>query len=302
MEGAIKPEHIQNAINHMAAIEKLKKLGDVWVGPDIQIESKLVIPPRPGTNSLEVATKANIVVNIRNFPSMKISKGLLSSLSWSVRSFLAQSGIEIIFSPHDTTDEMIDDLNEGIISVPIPVLIINHGMRAVELDGNVMRFFWANDASRLRGEDLRKVIGSELVIEGREGKDWSVEDAFYDDAEMRELNKDYAEGQRGVCIKLNLKKEKFYTPPSEDPLKIKSRKELSGVLRKVPFGIDIPFSIGETPKVKLSKDILAVINTGVGDNGKRHIFSPLIDPGFEGNIRTETMHGLDHIELFVYRK
>ena len=278
-------QHLQQS---MRALEQLRALGTVWIGSDMALGKKIVVKP------FGVTMNIPLVINKKHLPDIEINRNSMGALSWSVRSFLAQSGIEIIFDRNTVTDEMIKDINAGK-DVAVPVHMQNFGTRAMELEGEVMRFFWVNDMNRLRGEDLRSVLKIELTIDGVEGVDWSFADVDLDDDPKKEA----------VCIKLNLKSRKFYIPESDEPLKIKSRKELATVFQDVPEGMEIAFQIGETARVKLGENITGVINMGSTDDGGRHIRSPLIDPKFEGNIRTEIFdvtQNLDHIELFVYRK
>ena len=257
------------------------------------MEKKIIIQP------LALVRNVPLIVNKLDFPEVDITRGALGSLNWSVRSFLAQSGIEIKFHHSNVTTDMIRDINDGIIGVAIPVDIQNHGQRAVELEGGVMRFFWVNDYNRLRGEKLHQALELELNIDGVEGVDWSFENACWDDEELKRINPGQ---QQDVCIKVNLIDTKFYIPPSSEPVKIKSRTELPSVLQEIPNGLELQFKIGETPKVQLSKNIIAVINLGAYDGGKKHIQSPLIDAGTKGTIRTEIIGNLNWIELFLYRK
>lgn len=291
-KGIFKSEDLTNMQEHKIAIEQLKNLGNFWIGHDIKLENKVTIPP------LDLIKNVNILVTKEDFPSIEINKGALGSLSWSVRSCLAQSGIEIKFHRSFLSNDMIKKINEGE-NVSIPIAIQNHINRPIELEGEVMRFFWVNDSNRLRQEELKEVIKSELIIEGEEGRDWSFGDVDLDDDYS--LDEKYDAQMKDVCIRLPLK-EKFYIPESTEPLIVKSKKDLPSVLKEIPDGLKLNFKIGETTKVKLSENIIAVINTGAYDNSERHIRSPLIDSGFEGNIRTETVHGLNYIELFIYKR
>jgi len=297
--GTFSNEHIKNLHNREIAHKQLEALGNVWIGRDISLEKKIIIQP------LALVRNVPLIVNKLDFPEVDITRGALGSLNWSVRSFLAQSGIEIKFHRSNITEGMIRDINDGIISVAIPVDIQNHVNRPVELEGRVMRFFWVNDFKRLRHEELREALKSELKIEGEEGKDWSFGDIDLEPGEefwdVKVADGVDPKKLKDVCIKLPLR-EKFYIPESIEPLSVKSKKDLPGILKEIPDGLEENFKIGETVKVKLGENIIAVINTGTYERDKRHIQSPLIDSGFEGNIRTETIRGLNYIELFLYRK
>jgi len=290
--GIFKNEDLTNLRQYQIAIEQLKNIGNFWIGPDIKLEGKRLVPP------LGLIRDVNIIIKKEDLPKMEISRGALGSLSWSVRSCLAQSGIEIKFHRDTLSDEMIKNINDGM-GVPVPVSIENHTNRPIELEGEVVRFFWVNDTNRLRQGELREALGSELIIEGEEGKDWSFGDV--DLGEKNVIDKAYDDQLKDVCIKLPLK-ERFYIPPSTESLIVKSKKDLPSVLKEIPDGLKLDFKIGETTKVKLSANIIAVINMGAYDDSGRHIRSPLIDSGFEGNIRTETVSGLNYIELFLYKK
>ncbi|HTE49206.1 MAG TPA: hypothetical protein VK675_04850 [Candidatus Paceibacterota bacterium] len=298
MEGIFKAEDIKNLYDRGVAQKQLEALGNFWIGRDVSLENKINIPP------LGLVRNVPIVVNKLDFPEIKITKGALGELNWSVRSSLSQSGIEIRFHKSYLTAEMIRDINDGLVKVTIPVDIQNHVNRPIELEGNVMRFFWVNDHKRLRQEKLRQALKSDLIVEGEEGKDWSFGDVDLEDEGTLAVK--VAEGidpkeLKDVCIRLPLK-EKFYIPKSNESFSVKSKKDLPFILKEIPEGSKELFKIGETAKVKLSKNIIAVINTGIYERDKRHVHSPLIDSGFEGNIRTETIRDLDYVEIFLYRK
>lgn len=288
------PQELRGLHQSKEAFSQLQELGTFWVGQDISINKKEIIYPRGVTDEV------SIILNKDNLPPVDINRSSLNLLNWSVRSFLAQSGIEPVFSQHTLSDKDIEDLKNGK-NISVPILLINYGLRSVEVDGALMRFFWADDSKRMRGGELRSVIGNDLVIEGEEGKDWQVGNADLDQ-DMEYLKTEYQGSLEDLCIKLPLNDKKFYIPSNSEPVSIKSRKDLPSVLEEIPEGLNLDFKIGETTKVKLSENIIAVINTGAYDKGGRHIRSPLIDSGFEGNIRTEIVDNLNYIELFIYKK
>lgn len=291
MEQMPKIEHRSNRLEdlidmkqHFAAVEQFKSLENYWIGQDVSLAEKLTIPP------LRMSPEINVMVNKNDFPNIDINRDSLSFLNWSVRSCLAQSGVEVIFNSLSLTDEMLKDINEGK-GVPIPVAVFNNIDRPVELDGNIIRFFYARDNNRLRDDELRGAINNkDIVIEGEEGVDWLLENRKGEDGKDRYL-----------CLTLPLR-EKFYIPKSSEVLKVNSKNDLPDVLKEIPNGRNPEFTIGETAKVKLGSNIMAVINTGGYPDGSSHGHSCLIDPNFEGNIRTETMYGLNAIELLVYKK
>ena len=112
------------------------------------------------------------------------------------------------------------------------------------------------------------------------------------------------DSDKGLCVVIRLKQKKYHVPFSNQPIKrdesMKIRDQLSTILAEIPEGQRFDFEIGETPKMKLSQNVVAVINTGA-EAGQRHINSPFIDAGSDWPIRTET-NGLDYIEVFVYKK
>ena len=164
-----------------------------------------------------------------------------------------------------------------------------------------MRFFFADHSRRLVGDTLRNVIGNELILAGKKGTDWDFGNMDFE-GELEYLKKEYLGIQDAISIILPLNSNKLYIPNSPNPVKLRSRKELSTVLTQMPKNMKLPFVIGETTGVQLGQNIIGVINTGAFDGGGRHIRSPLIDPGFHGNIRTEILHDVQHIELFLYKK
>jgi hypothetical protein len=290
--GSFTPEHLRQLDEREISFEQLERLGNVWISPDIEVEKPVVIPPQ------RVVHGVNIVLRKEDLPSIDITRGALGSLAWSMRSFLAQSGIEIRFDRSYVSDTMLSDINDGK-DVLVPVIVENLGQRAVELKGTVMRFFWVNDSKRLRRKELLDVIKSgEFSVDGVEGEDWFL--GGYDPEEK--IMTDGEASDKGLCVVLRLEPQKFYIPPAEEPVRIEnSRKDLPKFLRPIPEGAELNFEIGETPKVKLGQNIVAVINTGA-EKGQRHIYSPLIDPGSEGHIRTETLYGTEYVEFFLYRK
>jgi hypothetical protein len=290
--GSFSPENLKHLHESETSFEQLKKLGVFWISPDINVEKPVVIPPQQFTRNI------NIVLNKSCLPNIKITRGAIANLKWSTRSFLAQNGIDIIFHESSLTDEMLKEIDDGK-DVLIPLDIFNHGQRAVELGGAVMRLFWVNDNKRLRGENLKEAINSgDFSVEGKEGEDWSY--GYPDPKENLSAIPDYNDA---LCIVLKLKPEKYYTPYDPEPVKIQnSRRDLHKYLVPVPKDKHLDFEIGETPKLKLSNNILAVINQGSNHEGQKHISSPLIDPGSDWPIRTETTKGMSHVDFFLYRK
>lgn len=290
--GLFTPDNLKRLDERQESFEQLEKLCNVWISPDIAVENPIVIPPQ------RLIRGVNIVLGKKDLPAIDITRGAMGSLAWSVRSFLAQSGIEIRFDCNSISDNMLSDLSDGK-DILVPVDVENMGQRAVELNGTVIRFFWVNDNRRLRGEKLLDAIKSgEFSVEGVEGEDWFLGGSDQEEKIMTNGEK----ADEGLCIVLQLEPQKFYVPYAEEPVRIKnSRKDLSQFLRPIPEGMKLNFEVGETPKVKLGQNIVAVINTGA-EKDKRHIRSPLIDPGSEGHIRTETLHGVEYIDFFLYRK
>jgi hypothetical protein len=185
-------------------------------------------------------------------------------------------------------------------------MVENYGDRAIEFEGEATRFFWTNEKNRLTGKELRDAVLSDIKIEGEEGKDWFIAGADYgfENDEFIKLNmenKEFAEKMKEIIIVFPMKK-KLYIPKDDKPLNIGSRKDLEDALKPVPEDDDPDFYLGETPRVELGENVCGIINTGAYDNAKRHLISPLIDPGFKGKIRTEIVNDLEYIELFVYRK
>lgn len=283
-----KPEHLTNLLFKQQATERMAELCNSWVGPDISLEKKVIIPP------LITVLNVNLIVSKSDLPPIEINRGTFSALKWSVRSCHAQSGTDILFHHDKLSDEMIRDISEGK-SVSVPVDVVNSLDRPVELEGDLMRFFWINESNRLCHQELRDVVGKELMIDGQEGKDWSFGDATEGIDEKRDPNE-----YKDLCLVLPLK-EKYHIPSSTDILRVDSKKDLPNVLQEIPEGERTYFSVGETTKVKVGENIVVVLVTGGYDQG-RHLSSSLIDSGYEGNIRTETLFGLKELDLFVYRK
>jgi hypothetical protein len=189
------------------AFSQLEKLGSVWIGSDITIEKPVVV--KEGK-----IVPTNLVINRNNLPPIEITRGALRSLDISVRSFYAQTGIEIMFHGGNVSNEALQDLNSGK-DISIPIDIINHGQRPVEVDGNVMRFFWANDRKRLRKQDLINQIKSgEFLIDGVEGEDWYLGGS---DEEQRFTTENGSKD--ALCVIVRLKPERYYIPYKSEPVK-----------------------------------------------------------------------------------
>lgn len=294
--GSFTPDNLIHLSERERSFEQLEKLGNVWIGPDVAIEKSVVV--QPGQLLLQ---GVNIILNKKDLPMIEITRGAMGSLNWSTRSFLAQSGIEILFHESSLSDNMLKNINDGK-NVSVPLDVINYGQRAVELDGKIMRFFWVNDSKRLRGADLVNTIKSgEFTVEGVEGEDWFLGGSKEDE----KIITTGADSNKGLCVVLRLKPQKFYIPYAPEPIKKNdsknTRDDLSTVQKPIPDGVELNFEIGETPKIKLGLNIIAVINTGA-EKGQKHINSPLIDSGSDWPIRTETLHGLKYIDFFLYRK
>lgn len=294
--GVFKPEHLRHIRERENALEQLENLGSVWIGPDIAIEIPAVIEPGQLLRNVEV------VVNKSDLPHLDITRGAMGSLDLSVRSFFAQVGIDIIFHDGSLSDEMLEKIRRGE-NTGIPVDIENHGQRAIELDGNIMRFFWVNDHKRMRGKALLEAIKSgKFKVEGVEGEDWFL-GGFNEDEKFTTASEG---ADQGLCVTVRLRPQKYYVPFDQKPVKKSSdrstRDDLSNLLRPLPDDAKLRFEVGETPNIKVGPDLIAIINTGVGDNSEKHINSSLVDSGSDWPIRTETLHGLKYVEFFLYNR
>jgi hypothetical protein len=295
LEGVTK-EHIATAAEKLEAREQLKGVGDFWVSPDITIEKPTLV--EPGQNLLN----QNIVINVSDLPpGVNLTRGTIGSLRVAVRSFYAQTGIEIVLGQANIPEAELIKLKEKG-SALIPVDIKNYSNRAVEVSGRVMRLFWVNDQNRLRGEDLAQAVkNKDIEVEGEEGKDWYI--AGFNEGDK--ISTTGENGSEGLSIIVKVNPEKYYIPFAKVPVKrdesVPIREQLDSLLVKIPEGEKPELEIGETPRITLGKNTVAIINTGA-ENGQRHINSPLIDPGSDWKIRTEMVHGQDYIEVFLYKK
>ncbi|OGI60703.1 hypothetical protein A2641_02265 [Candidatus Nomurabacteria bacterium RIFCSPHIGHO2_01_FULL_37_25] len=265
MLGSFTPENLKQLSEREKSVEQLEKLGNIWIGPDIAIEKPVIINPNQLTQGV------NIIVNKKDFPAIDITKGGLGSLSWSVRSFFAQTGVEISFHNSNVSDDMLKDINSSKNTL-IPVDLKNYGQRPVEVSGNVMRFFWANDSKRLRGAELlNKVKSGEFVVDGVEGEDWFL-GGYNEEDKFTTTGKG---SDKGLCIVVRLKPEKLYIPHTSEPIKKdntkSTRENLLGLLQPIPKGVNANFEIGETPRIKLGPNIVGVINLGVNEKNQKHI-------------------------------
>jgi len=289
-------EHGRLLYESQEAHEQLARLGNFWIGSDIEIAKPTIV------QADQTLLNQNITLTGECLPpGVDITRGAMGALQGSVRSFFAQTGIDIRFGGWNTPEEALINLKRNQ-SASVPVDITNYGDRAVQLEGRVMRFFWANEGKRLRGENLKNVINNnEFCVEGEEGTDWFLRG--YEENEQVSTTGENSD--QGLCVVVKLTPHKFYAPFAAEPIvkdeRVPIREQLDKYLVPLPEGLEKNFEVGETPRITVSKDILAVINTGI-NQGKRHIGSPLIDPGSDWKIRTEIMEGQKEIELFLYKK
>ncbi len=275
-----------------------RQLPGFWRGRDIPMKEKQLIGPKSLIFSEVILTK-------EDFPPVEADWGVLRRLSLSTRSRLAQAGIEIRIDYDKVTSEDMERINSGE-EVSIPVLVENNGDRAIEFEGEATRFFWKNERNRLTGKELRDAVLNDIKIEGEYGKDWFIAGADYgfendEFIKSNMENEEFRDKMKEIIIVFPMKR-KFHIPKDNKTLKIESRKDLEDALRLVPEDSDCGFCLGETPRVEFGENVCGIINTGAYDNGKRHLISPLIDPGFRGVIRTELLDDLSYIELLIYRK
>lgn len=303
-------DSFQYLINKEKTISQLEKLGNFWTGSDIKIEKPVVVEPDKYSY-----LENKIILNKKDLPPVDITRETLSTLEYSMRSFYAQTGIEIMFHHAEMTDAMIKDLADGK-NAPVPVSIKNYGQRAVEVSGDVLRFFWRGKP--LHGQELLNTLKSgEFSVEGVEGEDWFLWNyeaeykpkgqggILWDLEENRRMTTKDKDAEKSLCIGVRLKPEKLYIPNADEPVKRDSSKKirdnLDTYLRPIPDGMKLDFEIGETPHIKVGKNIIAAIGT-TAEKGQKHIYSPLIDSGSNWPIRTETVGGLDVIDIYLYKK
>ena len=280
-------------LNHHVALEQLRNFGTFWIGPDIGLDWKVTVPAQGRISG------AQLLLHRDALPPIDINARSLVLLNWSTRSFLAQSGIEPFFYPGLLDPKLIKKLDNGE-TILVPIDIVNYGQRAVEINTALMRFFWTDFSKKLEGDALRNIIGRELIIEGKQGIQWDYGNLDFED-DLAYLAQDYTREKSAISIQLPLNSTKLYIPSFSSAVQITSRTQLPTVLTEIPEGLKLPFVIGETTHVQLGQNIIGVINTGGYDGGGRHIRSPLIDGGFNGKIRTEILHNLHCIELFIYK-
>lgn len=292
MFNRFKPEEIRKGLQTQSALERMQQLPNVWIGPNVSIDRKTIIPPNQEIN-------LNIILNKRNLPPTTIDQGILGCINYSVRSFLAQSGIDIIFHKNNLTDEMAVAIERGE-EIAFPVRVYNYGLRAIEIEGEVLRFFWVDRRTQLTGDNLRAIIGKELIIDGEEGKDWYIGDKGWEWKDSKERFP--ARPGEEFCVIVSIGEKRFYVPEAEEPFSPRTNRDrLAGILEPIPPEFkDLCFQISETPRIYLNEGYTAVILTGGYQHGAKHIHSSLIDGGSDWPIRTETL-GLDFIELAVYK-
>lgn len=289
-------EDIAHLQERQDAVSQLEGVGNFWVSPDVAIAKPKTVEPG------QMVPGINLILSKKYLPpGMDITRGALDSLDVSVRSFFAQTGIEVKFHSSSLSDAQIKNLQEGQGAL-IPVDIINHGQRSVEIEGKIMRLFWANDRNRLRGADLLSAIRSgDFTVDGVEGEEWFLGGWGEDD----KFATDGRDSDKGLCVVVRLKPQRFYIPYSPVPIKKDEKRkridQLADLLVPIPKDKKFVFEVGETPRVKLSDGIFAVINTGA-ERGQKHINSPLVDSGSNWPIRTETINNLEYLDFFLYRK
>lgn len=300
-------DNMKEVIEESAMIErgykKLEEIEGFWSGSDIKMKNKETISPN---SSIET----KLILNKDNFPSsIDLDWGVFRCLNFSTRSFLAQAGIEVVFDSDALSYEDFEKINKGE-DVYASVRINNYGLSPIEVSGDVVRLFWANEKNRLRGDELREVLSSgEVEVEGKEGEDWFLGDVGYDLDEEDEKwmeknmrNEEFAKNSKDAMIVFPAKKI-MYIPQNNEVLKIDSKADLENALEPVPDNVkNLDLRVAETPIIHLSDNVCGVINTGSYNNGKRHIKSPLVDSGFEGPIRSELMQGLDYFEMYIYKR
>lgn len=289
-------DHIKGLEERQDALAQLEKLDSVWIGPDVAIEKSVVVNPG------QVIQGIDLIINKKDLPSIDITRGAFKSLSLSVRSFYAQTGIDVLFHGSEVTDAMLKDIENGK-DTKIPINVVNYGQRSVEVNGNVMRFFWVNDKQRLRGENLVNTITTgDFVVDGIEGEDWFLRG----NEESDTLTTLEGKFNNALSVVVRLKPDRFYIPSATEPIRkdnsVGTRENLSELLQPIPSDTKLDFEIGETPKIKFGPNIIGIINTGVTDEHHKHISSPFVDPGFDRPIRTEILHGANEVEFFLYKK
>lgn len=296
----IPREIVNEFLSYQEAGKELEKLGGFWSGPDMEIAEKQIIDKK-------TSQVAYLSVSREDFPPGELNWSIFRCLQFSTRSRFAQAGLEIIFRPDSFSEGDMERINNGE-KIDVPVVINNQGTRPVEVEGGVVRFFWVNENNRLSGEELKSAVASQMEIEGEQGKDWFYSNSNFESEETMKQDDKHepvcrsSGPQRELAIVFPIRK-KLRIPESDEPLKIGSRKALEDALVSTEENADPEtVEIGETPKVKLSEDLYAVINPGVSDTGGMHRNSRLIDPGFSGAIRTEMIYGDKSLELFVYKK
>ncbi len=84
-----KPDDFKRLDESQKALDRIREqLPNVWKGGDVAIEGTQIVEPGQERN-------LKILISKKNLPPIEFDRGVLGYLKWSVRSFLAQSGVDI---------------------------------------------------------------------------------------------------------------------------------------------------------------------------------------------------------------
>jgi hypothetical protein len=146
-----------------------------WSGKDVRAGQNTVI--RPGTIST-----IPVCIGPDALPSLDASRFIADQFpdqirqqSVASRSFLAQLGVETMHSASQMVAHSLErrSITAGLESdFSAEVQVVNHGGRPIAIRKGMGIFGFYQRGEGIVGEELLEMMGSEITIDGKEGKIW----------------------------------------------------------------------------------------------------------------------------------
>jgi len=282
------PEHATRCYERENNVLEMRHIlrGGCWAGPDVHTMDRITLP---ATSSL---INVPICITPGSLPPLSMcTEDVLHLFHWSVRSILAQQGMNIEGIQMDTTPGDWLAFTKKQRPLTAHALIQNLSFRPIDIPAGTGIFRFFSDASitkRLEGRSLMSAIQTlDIQIEGLVLQKGSIEPPFF---WIYAPNKPIAQSYIiGIRIPLNPEWHHYF-PPSDAPTGIlvdsesfiDTRPRIAALLTPVPDNIDRDiFWLGQTPPVHLTQKVAGILSKRPSNNSQPtglHTSSRYIEP------------------------
>jgi len=238
-----------------------------WSGKDVRAGQNTII------HSGAIST-IPVCIGVDALPSLDVSRftadqfaDQVRKLSVASRSFLAQLGVETMYSASQMVAHFWErrSIAAGLNSdFSAEVQVVNHGGRPITIRKGMGIFGFYQPGERIIGEELLEMMGSEITIDGKEGKIWTP---VYKDRYTKNP-KDIT----GIAVRIE-EGHRYYIPQDPEPIDaqaVRNAEDYRAALRAFyrPLSSDVTPDIwfGRLPEIGLSAGVAIELDEEVASS------------------------------------